>query len=279
MEFVGVARHCFDPKCRLGGTIACSKNLGGSRVTMVSEVSVAQVAPLIDRLRCSDSVSDEESFALANAASEVRQFAARTCITSAHVPLQNSQLLIEGFVSREAELPDGRRRILAIHVPGDFVDLHGFVLKSLDHEVAALTNARMVIFPHVRVLPLVSTHHHLGRVLWFATTVDAAIHREWIASYGRSAVARLAHLFCELRARLAAVGLADTAGYALPITQIDLADATALTPVHVNRTLRQLREAGLIDFRSGRVEIGDLTALERLAGFDPAYLYLNRTER
>jgi CRP-like cAMP-binding protein len=246
---------------------------------MVSEVSVAQVAPLIERLRCSDEVSGEECRALADAASEQRFYTARACIAPARVPLKNSQLLIEGFVSRETELPDGRRRILAIHVPGDFVDLHGFVLKSLDHQVAALTNASMVIFPHDRLLPLVSTHHHLSRVLWFATTVDAAIHREWIASYGRSAVARLAHLFCELRARLAAVGLADPSGYAMPITQIDLADATALTPVHVNRTLRQLREAGLVDFRAGRGEIGELAGLERLAGFNPGYLYLNRVER
>ena len=79
--------------------------------------------------------------------------------------------------------------------------------------------------------------------------------------------------------RLEVVGLADGGTFALPLTQIDLADATALTPVHVNRTLRQLREARLVDFRSGRVEIGDLAGLERLAGFDPAYLYLNRTAR
>jgi len=246
---------------------------------MVSEVSVAQIAPLIGRLRRSDDITEEEAQALAAAAEEQRTHAPRTRIARSHVPLRNSQLLIDGFVSREAELPDGRRRILAIHVPGDFVDLHGFVLRSLDHEVVALTTATMVLFPYERMLSVISDHRHLSRVLWFATTVDAAIHREWIASYGRSAVARLAHLFCELRARLEAVGLADTSGYALPLTQIDLADATALTPVHVNRTLRQLREAGLVDFRSGRVEIGDLAGLERVAGFDARYLYLNKVDR
>lgn len=246
---------------------------------MGAELSVAHVAPLIERLRRSDRLSDKECAALAAAAQEQRGHLPRRCIARSGVPLRNSQLLVEGFVSRECELPDGRRRILAIHVPGDFVDLHAFVLKSLDHEVMALSPATMVLFPHERLMTLVNENHHLGRILWFATTVDAAVHREWIASYGRSAVARLAHLFCELRARLEAVGLADTSGYALPITQIDLADATALTPVHVNRTLRQLREAGLVDFRSGRVEIGDLGGLERLAGFDPAYLFLDRTDR
>jgi CRP-like cAMP-binding protein len=246
---------------------------------MVSEVSVVQIAPLIGRLRRSAEVSHEEAAAIAAAADEQKLYASRSRIARSHVPLRNSQLLVDGFVSREAELPDGRRRILAIHVPGDFVDLHGFVLRSLDHEVVALTNATMILFPFERMLSLIGAHPHLGRVLWFATAVDAAIHREWIASYGRSAVARLAHLFCELRERLEAVGLADQHGYALPLTQIDLADATALTPVHVNRTLRQLREAGLVDFRTGRVEIGDLAGLERVAGFDARYLYLDMAER
>jgi CRP-like cAMP-binding protein len=246
---------------------------------MASEVNVAQVAPLIERLRRSDHISDAECRALQSSADQRLSFPPRTCLAKARVPLKNSQLLTEGFVSRETELPDGRRRILAIHVPGDFVDLHGFVLKSLDHDVFSLTQTTIVTFPHEKLLPLLSEHHHMARVLWFATAVDAAIHREWISSYGRSAVARLAHLFCELRTRLEAVDLADSSSYALPLTQIDLADATALTPVHVNRTLRQLREARLVDFRSGRVEIYDLAGLERLAGFNPAYLFLNPVPR
>ena len=164
-------------------------------------------------------------------------------------------------------------------MPGDFVDLHGFVLKYLDHEVVALTPAKLATFPHEGLRDITATDPHLTRLLWFATTVDAAIHREWIASFSRSAMARVAHLFCELRAKLEVVGLADRSGYALPLTQIDLADATSLTPVHVNRTLRQMREAGLLDFRSGRVEIGDLDGLIRIASFDPRYLYLDRSSR
>ena len=196
-----------------------------------------------------------------------------------HTHLDVSKLLIEGFVSRQCTLLDGRRQILAIHVPGDFVDLHGFVLKYLDHEVVALTPAKLATVPHDELRDITATDPHLARMLWFATTVDAAIHREWIASLSRSAMARVAHLFCELRAKLEVVGLADRSGYALPLTQIDLADATSLTPVHVNRTLRQMREAGLLDFRAGRVEIGDLDGLIRIASFDPRYLYLDRSSR
>ncbi|NIJ06643.1 CRP-like cAMP-binding protein [Sphingomonas vulcanisoli] len=236
-------------------------------------------ASLLTRLRRSDEVTDSEAVRLAGAVSRMESFAPRATVCRAHVPLDVSKLLIDGFVSRQCTLLDGRRQILAIHVPGDFVDLHAFALKYLDHDVVALTTARLAVVPHEQLREITDSEPHLTRMLWFATTVDAAIHREWIASLSRSAMARVAHLFCELRARLEVVGLADRSGYALPLTQIDLADATSLTPVHVNRTLRQMREAGLLDFRAGRVEIGDLDGLIRLASFDPRYLYLDRTAR
>lgn len=246
---------------------------------MTDEASGGITKPLLTRLRRSDTVTEAEAARLGAAVSGVESYAPRGTVCRAHVNLDVSKLLIDGFVSRQCTLLDGRRQILAIHVPGDFVDLHGFVLKYLDHDVVALTAARLADFPHERLRELTNAEPHLARMLWFATTVDAAIHREWIASLSRSAMARVAHLFCELRARLEVVGLADRSGYALPLTQIDLADATSLTPVHVNRTLRQMREAGLLDFRSGRVEIGDLDGLIRIASFDPRYLYLDRSSR
>ncbi len=246
---------------------------------MNDQASGGVTSSLLTRLRRSDRITDSEADQLAGAVSGVESHAARGTICRAHVPLETSKLLIEGFVSRQCTLLDGRRQILAIHVPGDFLDLHGFVLKYLDHDVVALTPSRLADFPHRNLRELTAAEPHLARMLWFATTVDAAIHREWIASLSRSAMARVAHLFCELRARLEVVGLADRSGYALPLTQIDLADATSLTPVHVNRTLRQMREAGLLDFRAGRVEIGDLDGLIRIAAFDPRYLYLDCSAR
>jgi CRP-like cAMP-binding protein len=109
------------------------------------------------------------------------------------------------------------------------------------------------------------------------TNLDAAIHREWVLSLGRrSALSRVAHLLCELQVRLGIVGLADESGYALDLTQTDLAECLGLTPVHVNRTLKALLERGLVEFRAGRVAIGDAEALRRVAEFDESYLYLER---
>jgi CRP-like cAMP-binding protein len=116
--------------------------------------------------------------------------------------------------------------------------------------------------------------------LWLSTLIDAAVQRERILSIGRrSALARIAHLMCELFVRLDVVGLTEGSSFRLPITQLDLADATGLTSVHVNRMLRQLRGDGLMTFRNAVVEIHDLPGLERVAEFDRSYLFLNSEPR
>ena len=90
----------------------------------------------------------------------------------------------------------------------------------------------------------------------------------------RSAVSRIAHLFCELHVRLETIGHSAGLRFNLPMTQLDLADATGLTPIHVNRMLRQLRDEALLTFRGGVAEIHDLARLRKLAAFDPTYLFL-----
>ena len=235
-----------------------------------------ELTPQFERLGCAGAPSQEERVALASTVDTIRNMTARHTVVTAHRDLTESVFLIEGFVSRQRELPDGRRQILAIHVPGDFVDLHGLLLKRLDHDVCALSSVRFALASHERLRAIAAEFPALTRKLWFVTTVDAAIHRQWIAMLSRPAVERVAHFFCELHARLSVVGRITADGYALPLTQTDLADATALTPVHVNRTLRHLRERGLVNFRSGRVSIGDMAGLEKIARFDPDYLYLHR---
>ena len=189
-------------------------------------------------------------------------------------------MLLEGFLCRYKDLRDGSRQISELHVPGDFADLHGFTLKRLDHSVMALTCCRVALAPHDRIKAVTAAHPHLARMWWFTTNMDAAIHREWVLSLGRrSALGRVAHLFCELRVRLEIVGLADESGYALPLTQTDVAECLGLTPVHVNRVLKELRESGLVEFRGRRVSITDLAGLERAAEFDSAYLYVDRLPR
>ncbi|HEY0116672.1 MAG TPA: Crp/Fnr family transcriptional regulator, partial [Allosphingosinicella sp.] len=167
-----------------------------------------------------------------------------------------------------------------LHVPGDFIDLHGYLLKRIEHHIGALTAVRIALVPHRNVVRITEQEPHLARLLWLSTLMDAAIQRERILSVGRrSALARIAHLICELYVRLDVVGQVDGLNFAFPVTQLDLADATGLTAVHVNRMLRQLRDRKLVTFRNAVVEIHDLDELQRAAEFDPAYLFLQHEPR
>ena len=221
-------------------------------------------------------LDQDEVAALENAAARTATYAPRQVIVRQQTPLSQCTLLIEGFVERYRDAADGRRQILAIHVPGDFVDLHSYPLKRLEHSVAALTEVKVALFPHPAVRALTERSATLTELLWRSTMIDAAINREWIVSVGaRSAAVRVAHLFCEMHVRLDRIGMADGLRFALPMTQLDLADATGLTAVHANRMLRQLREQGLVTFKQGMVEIHDLAALRAFGDFDPSYLFLD----
>ncbi|QQV78088.1 Crp/Fnr family transcriptional regulator [Sphingomonas aliaeris] len=221
-------------------------------------------------------LSDDDIASLEAAAGKTVDYAAKRVIVRENVPLTQCTLLMSGFVERFKDTPDGRRQILAIHVPGDFVDLHSYPLKRLEHSVAALTPVTVVNFPHADIRALTAKSATLTELLWRSTLIDAAINREWIVSVGaRGASVRLAHLMCEMFVRLERIGLTRGEEFDFPVTQIDLADATGLTAVHANRMLRQLRERGLVEFRQGLVKILDWPALKDFAGFDPRYLFLD----
>lgn len=229
------------------------------------------------KMRARDTIDAEEEQALRQAAQGTVEYPADKTVIPAGQEVDFSLLLVDGLMARYKDLSQGQRQITELHVPGDFADLHSFSLKRLDHSIMTLTPCRAVKFPHAALSQITERFPHLTRVLWFLTNLDACIHREWEVSLGRrTAIARLAHLFCELHARLGVVGLADAGRYALPITQADLAECLGLTSVHVNRVLKELREAGLVDFKSGKVTIHDLPGLARVAEFTPAYLYLDR---
>jgi CRP-like cAMP-binding protein len=235
---------------------------------------------LLMKLRARDAIGPEEEQALREGVGPAKLVPAETVIVPAGKELDRSTILLDGILCRYKDLSGGQRQITELHCAGDFADLHSFTLKHLDHGVMALTPCRIAEMPHERLTAITERFPHLVRVLWFVTNLDAAIHREWEVSLGRrSALQRTAHLFCEMQLRLSLVGLSTEQGYDFPITQAVMAECLGLTSVHVNRVLKELRERDLVEFRSGRVRIADLTALREVAEFDPAYLYLERRER
>ena len=210
-----------------------------------------------------------ERASLESAISEVGRIEPRRTIVKAGEMLHASTLLVDGFMCRYIDDRNGLRQLVAVHVPGDFVDLHGFPLKVLDHDVATLTAATVATVPHAELDELMRESPGLVRKLWFATLIDAAIHRAWLFRLGRlDAVGRVAHFLCETNARLVSAGLSDG-------RRFTLGEICGLTNVHVNRVLRHLREEKLCVFRSSLVEILEPKLLVARGQFDPAYLYID----
>jgi CRP-like cAMP-binding protein len=236
--------------------------------------------PLILNLEKRDRLSAEEKVLLSETISETLDFARHEDLVREGTEPAYSSLLVDGFAARYKLLANGGRQITAIHVVGDFVDLHGFLLKPMDHSVVALTPCTIAKVPHDRLKRISETSAHLARLLWLSTLIDAAIHREWIASIGgRTAKSRLAHLLCELFLRLEAVGGTDGGRFDLPLTQTEIAEAQGLSLVHVNRSVRALRATGAVKWSDGRVVIQNWQLLQEIGDFHPAYLNLERKPR
>lgn len=187
--------------------------------------------------------------------------------------LHSAHVLIEGFVLRTME-STGRRFVVGVHVPGDFIDLHGFALQRLDHDLVAAGPVQIAAIGHDRLNAIVSGRPAIARSLWFTTLLDAAIHRKWIQNLERlDAPRRIAHLYCELRERLEQIGRPVGRTLRTPFTQQDLADMCGVSAIHANRAVAKLRELGLGEIRRGDLYVGDWTALQTFASFDPGYLY------
>ena len=194
--------------------------------------------------------------------------------------MEECHVVLSGLAARYKILPDGSRQILAFLVPGDLCDAEIFVLQRMDHGVVALTETQCAILPAATMRELLREVSCIGEALWWGTMTDLAVLRERIVDHGRrDARERIAHLIYEMLIRYRMVGAAKDDSFFFPVTQDELADATGLTPVHVNRMLQQLREEGLIEFRSRQLRVLDPPGLKNAGGFEADYLHLARTEQ
>jgi len=190
---------------------------------------------------------------------------------------EHSCLLLSGYAFRQKLVASGGRQILSIHIPGDLLDLQAAVLEIADHNVQALTRCKMATVARSDIRALAHKRPAVALAMWVDTLIDGSISREWLLNVGRrDAQGRIAHLLCEFGRRMESAGLARADRFEVPLSQEQLADATGLTAVHVNRTLRNLDRSGLI-VRSGRtIRITDLEALRDIADFSEQYLHLDQ---
>ena len=184
-------------------------------------------------------------------------------------------ILIDGYAYRQKTTGDGSRQILAVCIPGDAFDLQNMFLDTSDHAVQMLTRGTVADLVREPLQELVLERPRIGRAIIQLTLIEASILREWVVNVGRrDARERIAHLLCEFAVRLEQRGLAQDHGFELPMTQEQLADATALTPVHVNRILKTLESDGLISRKRRNIHFNDWRALQEVGDFNRTYLHL-----
>lgn len=183
-------------------------------------------------------------------------------------------VVLEGWACRYKILPNGSRQIMAFLMPGDACDLHNKLLVQMDHSIQAITKAIVATVARDDMERLVDKHRNIARAMYSAQLVDQGIMRAWIVSMGRrNSTERVAHLMCELYLRAHTLGLNDGDAFALPLSQLVLADALGMTAVHINRVLKELRLAGTMALNRGSVCILDPVKLVQIAGFDENYLH------
>jgi CRP-like cAMP-binding protein len=226
---------------------------------------------LMGRLR--HDMSREERDLLESLVESTRTITRSERILKAGHVYEHSTMLIDGFVVRTLDGPNQRYGV-SFHVPGDFIDLHCFALRRLDHNIDTIGTVTLGFVSHEKIAWVMEEHPHLARLFWFSTLLDAAMHREWVMKLEQLTTARrLAHIFAEVWHRLRMVGLGDAHGFDTPLTQAHMAEMSGASVIHVNRALGELRESGIAQVSRGRVDIPDRAALEAFAKFEPDYLY------
>ena len=232
---------------------------------------------LLLRLSRFQALSANETGALEAAAGPVRLHRPHEDLVREGESAAHIGLLLSGFAYGFRVLPDGRRQIVRYLIPGDLCDPRQLLLPAAPHTVSTLTAANLVLFGREALLDLIAHYPRLGGALCWVALQEEFIAREWLVNVGqRTAIERLAHLLCEIFTRMQIVGLTDGGRCELPLTQVELADTLALSTVHINRTLQELRRQALVSLSSGMLEIHDFATLQSVAMFTADYLHPGR---
>lgn len=215
-----------------------------------------------------------DASALERATSSPRRYVARQDLIREGDEPGPMFVVLEGWVCRYKILPSGTRQIMAFLMPGDACDLHIKLLAEMDHSIQAITTAMVATITRGEMQAMMQKHPNVASAMYSAQLIDEGIMRAWIVSMGRrSSMERVAHLICELYIRARSIGLTDDGEFALPLSQLVLADALGMTAVHINRVLKDLRLTGAMALKRGSVTILNPTKLVQIAGFDENYLH------
>lgn len=237
--------------------------------------------PLIRKLEQFVRLSPDDRTILMRASSErVRRFAPRVDISREGDRPKDVHLILSGWACRYKQLEDGRRQIVSFFLPGDMCDLNVFILKEMDHSIGTISDVAIADLSREFFDEIGAGYPRIATALWWETLVNAAIQREWTMNLGqRTASERMAHLLCEIFFRLRLAGLTDVNSCEFPLTQADLAEATGLSKVHVNRTLQELRGAKLVVLKGKALTVPNVERLMSAGLFNANYLHMEHEGR
>jgi CRP-like cAMP-binding protein len=232
--------------------------------------------PLAAKLSCFAPLTQTDLGVLARICSHQERFSAGINLLNEGEPPRSAFVMTQGLACRYRVLADGSRQILTFLLPGDFFDLHAFLLKAMDHSVVTLMPTRLAAIRRETVTTLIANHPRIAAAIWRSEIQEAAIMRERIVMLGRhNARARIAYILCELVWRERLVGVSEDHAMRLPLTQADIADTLGLTPVHVNRVLQEFRRDRLITLSHRQLVLQDMDRLQSLAELTSDYLHLD----
>ena len=227
----------------------------------------------LDRLTSRSVLSEQEQQAILGLPAHAAQAETNRDLVRLDEVISHACLIVDGLVGRFGQNSEGARQITALHIPGDMADLHSVVQPRATSALQALSTATVLMVPHHALRAVAARFPAIAEALWRDCMVDSAILSQWVVNVGRrDAKARIAHLFCETAVRYKVDLTAEIVVFPFPLTQSHLADATGLTAVHVNRTLKALRDEGVVRISSRTVQILDWKRMVALADFDAAYL-------
>jgi len=233
----------------------------------------ADLAPLVRRLGLHSSLTTAEQDAILDLPARITTLKPHARLYRQGEVAQQCTVLLTGYACRSTLLPDGGRQILSLPMPGDLVDGDRLAAARIDHGAEMITAGRTATIATAAIEGAIALYPNISRAFWRTAVAEAAVQREWIVNVGRRrAHARIPHLLCELAVRHEMLRLGDRDGFPWVMTQSQLGDCAGLTSVHVNRVMRSLRDAGLIDGDKRRLIVADWAGLCALGGFDEAYL-------
>lgn len=230
--------------------------------------------PWVAKLSCFVALSDDDIGLLDTICAREERIPARVSLAEEGNAPTRGFVVTRGLACRYRNMRDGRRQILTFIIPGDFFGLHAFLRKSIDYSIITLTPTRLARIERAQLIEIVEHHPRIVAALWCHTMQEAAMLRERVVRLGRgNAHVRVAYLFCEFLWRYRAAGLGEDHTLAMPLTQVEIADALGLTGVHVNRVLQDFRREGVITLDRRRLTLHRLDHLQHLAECSQDYLH------